>query len=464
MIKRSLRSKLLFVYIVSIVIVMVTVVMTSNFIYRPMLILDTRDSMVGYSKLISSNYVKGSDNLKRDIDKLDSSHDIQTIIYSENLQVKYNSAEDIYPGSYKLEMLGEWMKTYYNKAKDGSYFGEIENNSDGLDRAVYITKLDDSTYLCMSKVVKSIDQSVTVANNIIAICGILLVVVVTLFWNTLTKPYMMQIKKMSLVTKNMAKLNFEEKINYKSDDELGLLADSIDEMSSELKVSIDTLHKDIERRKRLIRDISHELKTPVTTVSGYVENIQILVPDNERIQKYCNIMIEECDVINTLVQEMLYMSKLESDTFECNKSEFSTEKLAESLMLRTENAFSMEDIVFDVENAQINADINLMKRALLNYITNAVKHSTSEGTVEVRGYTEGEYYVFAVSNPGNKISDEEKELIWDVFYKSDQARTRSGGGHGVGLAIVKRIADLHGGKVDLTSENGKNTFYIKIMK
>ena len=75
MIKRSLRSKLLLVYIISIVIVMVTVVMTSNFIYRPMLILDTRDSMVGYSKLISSNYVKGSDNLKRDIDKLDSSHD-----------------------------------------------------------------------------------------------------------------------------------------------------------------------------------------------------------------------------------------------------------------------------------------------------------------------------------------------------------------------------------------------------
>ena len=204
--------------------------------------------------------------------------------------------------------------------------------------------------------------------------------------------------------------------------------------------------------------------TDTIWISGYVENIQILVPDNEKIQKYCNIMIEECDVINTLVQEMLYMSKLESDTFECNKSEFSTEKLAESLMLRTENAFSMENIVFDVENAQINADINLMKRALLNYITNAVKHSSTEGTVEVRGYTEGEYYVFAVSNPGNKISDEEKELIWDVFYKSDQARTRNGGGHGVGLAIVKRIADLHGGKVDLTSENGKNTFYIKIIK
>ena len=350
------------------------------------------------------------------------------------------------------------------KKSDGTFFDEIEENSDDLDRAVYIAKINENEYLCMSKVVKSIDQAVNISNNIVAVGSLLLVIIVTIMWNAMTKPYMLQLKKMSLVTKNMSKLNFEEKINYKSEDEIGLLAGSIDEMSDELKKSIDTMHNDIERRKRLIRDISHELKTPITTVSGYTENIQILVPDNPRVQKYCEIMIEECDVINTLVQELLYMSKLESDTFECNKEVFSTDRLRDKLLLRTENEFSAENIAIDMQPAEITADINLLKRAVLNYIKNAVKHRTEGSVVEVRGYEEGEYYVFSVTNEGEEISESEKELIWDVFYKRDEARTRVGGGHGIGLAIVKRIADLHSGDVDLVSGDGKNTFYLKIRK
>ena len=465
MIKRSFRSKLLVFYVLSVMFAMIAMILASNYIFRPMLILDTRDSMISYSELITRNYINGVANLKRDMDKLDSSHDFQTIIYDGNFNVKCNSAEDIYPESYRIDMLREWMAIYEEKQKlDGTYFGEIEENSDNLDRAVYIKRINDDTYLCMSKVVKSIDQAVNISTNIVAIGALLLVVIVTVLWNALTKPYMLQLKKMSLVTKNMARLNFEEKINYKSEDEIGLLAGSIDDMSDELKRSIERLHNDIERRKRLIRDISHELKTPITTVSGYTENIQILVPDNPRVQKYCDIMIEECDVINTLVQEMLYMSKLESDTFECNKEAFSTEKLRDKLILRTENEFSAENIVIDMQQTEIFADINLIKRAVLNYITNAIKHRSEGSVVEVKGYEDGEYYVFSVANEGEEISESERQLIWDVFYKRDEARTRLGGGHGIGLAIVKRIADLHEGDVDLISAEGKNTFYLKIKK
>jgi signal transduction histidine kinase len=142
---------------------------------------------------------------------------------------------------------------------------------------------------------------------------------------------------------------------------------------------------------------------------------------------------------------------------------FPVEILKDKLLLRTENEFSAENIVFDMCPAEITADINLMNRALLNYITNAIKHRTDGSIIEVKGYQEGEYYVFSVTNEGEEISDSEKELIWDVFYKRDEARTRGGTGHGIGLAIVKRIADLHEGDVDLISENGKSSFYLKII-
>ena len=463
MIKKSFRAKLLLIYILSIVIGMTALIATSNFIYRPILINDTRESMVAYSELTTRNYLRGASNLKRDMDQFDSSHDIQSIIFNKDFVIEYNSAEDIYPESYRMNLLREWMAIYdEKKSADGTYFGEIEENSDNLDRAVYIRQIDDDTYLCMSKVVKSIDQAVNIANSIVAIGAVILVIMVTLVWNGLTRPYMLQLKKMSLVTKNMARMNFDEKIDYNSEDEIGVLAKNIDEMSEELKGSVESLRQDIERRKRLIRDISHELKTPVTTVSGYTETIQILVPDNPRVQKYCEIMMEECDVINTLVQEMLYMSKLESETFECNKVLFPVAELQEKLQSRTVNEFTMDDIVFDMYPAEITADINLMKRALFNYITNAIKYRTPGSVIEVKGYADGEYYTFSVTNEGKEISEKERALIWDVFYKCDEARSRSGGGHGIGLAIVKRIASLHGGEVDLISENGKNTFYIKI--
>ena len=465
MIKRSFRSKLLLFYILSVMFAMIAMIMASNYIFRPMLILDVRDSMIAYSNLIVNNYPDGSANLKRNLDMIDSSHDIQSIIYTKDLRVILNSAEDIYPESYKMQMLADWMQVYSaEKSSNGTFFDEIEENNDNLARAVYICQLGESEYLCMSKVVRSLDQAVNIATNIVTIGALFLIIIVTVLWNALTKPYMLQLKKMSLVTKNMARLNFEEKINYKSEDEIGLLAGSIDDMSDELKKSIEQLHNDIERRKRLIRDISHELKTPITTVSGYTENIQILVPDNPRVQKYCDIMIEECDVINTLVQEMLYMSKLESDTFECNKELFTAEKLRDKILLRTENEFSAENIVVDMQQSEIFADINLIQRALLNYITNAIKHRTDGSVIEVKGYEEGEYYVFSVANEGEEITDSEKELIWDVFYKRDEARTRVGDGHGIGLAIVKRIANLHKGDVDLISADGKNTFYLKIKK
>ena len=463
MIKRSFRSKLILHFVCSVVFVMLMLIAATNFIFRPILIHDTRNSMHGISTMISEAYESGSSTISKLIHKFDTMQDIEIVLYDSDYEI-ISSYEALYPDSSRITMLKEWMEVYEEKAKsDGSFFDEFEDKSiDFLTRAVYITRMSDGTYMCMSKVVKSIEQFVDIATLSITVGAIFVILVGTAIWYILTNSFIVQLKKMSAVTKNMAQLNFDEKIDYHSADEVGILAESIDEMSDELKRSIEKLRKDVERRQRLIRDISHELKTPVTTVSGYTENIQILVPDNPRVQKYCSIMLEECDVINNLVQELLYMSKIEDEAFECNKEIFPVEKLKNKILSKIENEFTGESVQFNLCDADISADINLMERAVYNYITNAIKHKPEGSRVIVNGYKEDDGYVFAVTNKGTQITAEEKESIWDVFYKRDQARTRSDGGHGIGLAIVKRIADLHGGKVDLISENGENTFFIKV--
>ncbi|MBO7318697.1 MAG: GHKL domain-containing protein, partial [Clostridia bacterium] len=132
------------------------------------------------------------------------------------------------------------------------------------------------------------------------------------------------------------------------------------------------------------------------------------------------------------------------------------------ILAKSEIEFTGENIVIDMYPADICADYNMIERAVYNYITNAMKHKAEDTDVVLRGYKEDDCYVFAVTNEGKEITPEEKDLIWDVFYKRDESRNRGAGGHGIGLAIVKRIAHLHSGSVDLISEDGKNTFYIKI--
>ncbi len=462
MIKRSFRTKLVLNFIVSVMLVMLALIAAVFFIYKPILVLDIRDTMVAYTKLTLNAYENGSTNVKRNLDMWSSSKNINSIIYSDELDIIDYSGEYVFPESTRMMMLKNWNDIYkQEKNSDGVFFDEIEENEDTLSHAVYISEISDGVYLCMSKVVSNIDHNVNMITQIVTIGAFILIIIGTGLWYMLTRSFVIQLKKMSRVTKKMAQLDFDEKINYDNPDEVGQLADSIDGMSDELKRSINKLQQDVERRKRLIRDISHELKTPITTVSGYTETIQLLVPDNPKVQRYCDIMIQECDVINNLVQELLYMSKLESD-IECNMGNFHVDMLKDNILGRMENEFSGENITVDMYPAEIVADINLMKRALMNFITNAIKHHENNSEIKVRGYIEDKYYVFAVTNEGKEITDEQKELIWDVFYKNDEARNRSAGGHGIGLAIVKRIADLHGGEVDLISENGKNTFYIKI--
>ncbi len=463
MIKRSFRSKLILHFVFSVVFVMLMLIAATNFIFRPILIYDTRNSMNGIGNMITEAYESGSSTITKLIYKFDASQDIETVIYTSDYKI-IASYEDLYPTSARIAMIKEWMG-YYEKevGEDGAFFNEFEDSTDDyLSRAVYITRMSDGTYLCMSKVVRSIDQIVSIATVAVAVGAIFLILIGTSIWYVLTNSFITQLKKMSVVTKKMAQLNFEEKINYDSIDEVGLLAKSIDEMSDELKISIEKLRKDVERRQRLIRDISHELKTPVTTVRGYTENIQIIMPDNPKVQRYCDIMLEECDVINNLVQEMLYMSKLEDETFECKKETFSSERLKDKIIARIENEFTGENITVDLDVADISGDINLIERAVYNYITNAMKYKIEDSTAIVKGYRENGKYVFAVTNEGVEIPAEEKDVIWDVFYKHDKSRNRGDGGHGIGLAIVKRIADLHGGEVDLISGDGKNTFFIKI--
>lgn len=460
--RKRFRLKVISAFTVGILLCVAMLITGCKFMLRPIFIYDTKNSMESYGRLVIDAYEGGSATVRRLLNMLDSSHDIESALVTKDLEVLINSGGEIYPASYKITQLEKWFSDYESlKTSDEAYCAEIVDETDNLARIVYIEPIDGDTFLCMNKVIRGIDQEVRIATYVIAAMGLLIAIMGALLWSVLTKPFTKQMEKMSAVTKKMAQLNFDEKIDYKSEDEIGQLAKSIDEMSDELKKSVNKLQQDVERRKRLIRDISHELKTPVTTIRGYTENIQILSSDNQRINRYCDIMIEECEVIDSLVSEMLHMSKLEDEGYECRMEIIDTKELENKIKARFKNEFGDKDINVEFEKATLCANETLTERAVFNYVSNAVKYRTPDTPVSAKGYCEKDMYTFAVSNYGNEISPEDRELMWDVFYKTDKSRNRETKGHGIGLTMVKQIAALHGGQVAVESEKGINTFIIR---
>lgn len=461
--KRGFRFKVITAYMSGLVLLITLLVFMSNILIRPFFIYDSKRTMKNYGEMIEDVYENGSNTVEKLLDILDSSNDIQTAVITENFEVLYNSTFDLYPDSARMELIKKWVSLFNEeKADNGEFCSEIYEETDNLKRIVYIKIIGDNEYIVMSKVIKGVENLVSISLIIISVIAVFVGIVTMLLWYSLTKPFIVQMEKMSRITKKMSQLNFDEKINYYSNDEIGMLAVSIDEMSDELKTSIDRLKMDVERRKGLIRDISHEIKTPVTTIRGYTETMQILLPDNEKVQKYCEIMIEECEVIDELVSEMLYMSKLENEGYSCEMAKIFLEPFIKKLEQRVNNEITENDIVFDFDSATIYANEILLERALLNYIANASKHRHPDTVITVRGTKINDGYIFSVSNYGDEIPVSEQDVIWEVFYKKDKSRTRSDSSHGIGLAIVKQIATLHNGDVWVESKDGVTTFGLKI--
>lgn len=461
--KKSLRTKVIAVFLVSVVMCMLLLNLLCGVFLRYIFIYDTRKAMVSYSAQIEKDMENGSRNMEEILRGLNDSYAVTASAVDREANVFFSHRhliDDEVRQSYK-----KWMALYEIKKhakSDTEYYFQQEKDDEGsVDKLIFVTKTKQDVFLIMTKEIMGIDQDIRVVAMLFSAMSIIIAAIGTVVWSIATRPFTTQIEKMSRITNKMAKLNFEEKINYSSSDEVGILAKSIDSMSDELKESIENLKEDLEKRKCTLRDLAHEIKTPITTIRGYTESIEYFCADNEKVQKYCNIMLDECDEVTALINEMLMMSLLESDEYIQQSEEIVASRLLHELMIRVGNEFAEEEIKAEFESAELLCNADLIERALLNFISNAVQYGEKGREIILQGKNEKDRYVFSVTNYGPAISDDEQRKIWEAFYKNDKSRKR-GGGHGLGLSIVSRIAKSHGGDVDLKSEEGKNTFVMWI--
>ena len=266
------------------------------------------------------------------------------------------------------------------------------------------------------------------------------------------------ISRINTAALDIAAGNFDERVQVTSKDEIGQLASSFNFMAGSLQ-KLDDM------RNRFISDISHELRTPMTSISGFVGGILdgTIPPDKQ--EYYLKIVLDESNRLKKLVTDMLEMSRMSSSEYKLNVSEFDFKELVSICLIGLEQKIeekSLEPIVtFPEEKVMVCADRDAIQRVLINLIDNAVKFAYPNTNVEIKLWTDRKKAYFSVGNFGEGIEKEELPHVFDRFYKIDKSRTNKTKGAGLGLSFVKNIMLLHKQSIWVESHEAKEGSNVK---
>ncbi|WP_079530497.1 two-component system histidine kinase PnpS [Halobacillus hunanensis] len=222
-------------------------------------------------------------------------------------------------------------------------------------------------------------------------------------------------------------------------------------------------------RKDFVANVSHELKTPITSIRGFSETLlDGAMKDEAMMEQFMQIILKESGRLQSLIEDLLELSKVERDDFKLFLEEIELRNLLKELFPLIEHQADQKSIrletSIDVE-AKIQGDVSRLKQVFLNLLTNAVNYTGETGLVQVSLQDHGDSVTISINDNGVGIPEEEISRIFERFYRVDKARSRNSGGTGLGLAIVKHIVEAHHGSIKVESEvNEGTTFAITLPK
>ena len=267
---------------------------------------------------------------------------------------------------------------------------------------------------------------------------------------------------MAGVADRMSELDFSQKCQTGGSDEIDRLGQSLNRLSAyleqtigELKQSNDQLAQEIEKKERIdamrrefIVNVSHELKTPIALIQGYAEGLTAGVADDPEDRKfYCDTIADEADHMNKLVMQLLSLSKLELGAEQPYLEDIDLHALCAETVHKTAVLCEARGLVVQYDNTTVTVrtDGDLLQQVLMNYLSNAIRYTEAGGHIEISAAQTDAGTRLTVFNEGEGLPEDELPKIWEKFYRTDRARTREAGGTGIGLSLVRAIADtLHG--------------------
>jgi signal transduction histidine kinase len=260
------------------------------------------------------------------------------------------------------------------------------------------------------------------------------------------------IKSLTAATKKIAAGDYDIDLKVKQRDELGLLAESFNHMAKQLR--------QVERmRQDFVSDVSHELQSPLTSIRGFAAALaKDDLPSAER-SRCANVITAETERLSRLCEDLLKLASLESEHHPYAPVRYRLDEQLRRTIIAAEPMWSSKRLELDLslEEATVTADPDQLTQVWTNLIANSVKFTPTGGRIAVTMQRQSKGMEVTVADTGIGIPERDIGRIFERFYKVDQARDRSAGGSGLGLAVVRKIVDIHNGSIRVRSEPGKGT-------
>jgi signal transduction histidine kinase len=288
--------------------------------------------------------------------------------------------------------------------------------------------------------------------------SIISITITGLFTYYLSKRNTAPLREMNRVALHIARGQFDQRVKIKTRDELGELGETLNYMAQEL-AGLDQMRKDF------VANVSHDLRSPLTSIHGFVRAFLDDTIPNERKRHYYTIMEEQTERMIKLVNDLLDMARIEAGQLEIRPVIFNLSELVRQVVARMEpeimkkqvNVELISEISEVAQDIHVFADPDRIDQVIFNLVQNALQFSSSKSSVEVI-LKKAEQAVISIRDYGPGIRKEDLESIWERFYKADRARTKKAG-TGLGLSIVKHILVLHQTDIQVESEIGSGTIF-----
>jgi len=290
--------------------------------------------------------------------------------------------------------------------------------------------------------------------------GLLFAILLSLL---LAKSVVTPIQSLTAAAEKVASGDFSESVENESEDEIGVLTRTFNDMAGQLERNIEDLKNAEQTRKEFVANVSHELRTPVTSIRSYAETLcdagGTMDPATE--QRFLEVILGESDRMTKIVQDLLTLSRFDAGSTAFDFQQFSFEKSVRDVynaqLLEAQKRRQHFKLEFQSALPDITGDRARIEQVLINMLSNAIKYTPEGGSIRMTAGVRDDCVWCTVRDNGIGIPKEDQSRVFERFYRVDKARSRESGGTGLGLSIAKEIVDRHDGTIELHSQKGKGT-------
>lgn len=492
---KSVHAKLFITVCVIMLMTILFLIVVNSAVLETFYYYNKKESSLELFEYIKENIgIQDEENFTRELEKISVNNNFDIEIINSSNEIIYTTDGNFVENFGELREIKYQVRySIFNRteimyAKDGVTIRRVQDKTNGINFILLEGTIESGEKVYIRMPINTIKESANISNQSLWVIAIVSVTVSGLIIMITTEKFTKPIEELNDIANRMTKLDFSRKYRiHDNDDEINELGKSINKLSDTLEDTINKLkknnmelEKDIEAkskidemRKQFISDVSHELKTPIALIQGYAEGLVENVNDDEESRNfYANVILDEANKMDVMVKRLLELMKLEYEDREFNNKNFDIVELINEV-IRTSNVVLKEnniEVEFKAkEPVIVFADDFYIEQVVNNYFTNAIKNveqvkNKKKIKITIKQAKDEKKYRISIFNTGKNISEENLPRIWNRFYKLDESRDRSKGGHGIGLSLVKAIMNKYNSSYGAKNKQDGVEFFFEIEK